>query len=374
MRIFANGFPLKWISLQEDPSDPLRDAITDILSVEETTTYQGGGGSVQFTGRLLQDSSSAFRLLEQRFTRLGYTPLLRKSGSQDIIIAIQGVSRPKASNALINLILFLLTVGSTIYGGILYTGGYNRQVLFIGDAASQLNTLLGGILFSGSMLAILGAHELGHYFMARRHRVDVTLPYFIPFPISLIGTLGAFIRMKSPVHNRRSLFDVAVAGPLAGLIVALPVMIVGLALSHPAFPSAAPTRSLLLSGLIQLLYPDGANVGIVMHPIAWAGFIGFLITGLNLLPAGQLDGGHITYSIFGRYSRYIAGLTVAVMLGMAVFFRQANWYIWVAFILFTGLAHPEPLDDVTPLDPRRRTLGLATLALLFVLMSPRPLG
>ena len=293
MRIFANGFPLKWISLQEDPSDPLRDAITDILSVEETTTYQGGGGSVQFTGRLLQDSSSAFRLLEQRFTRLGYTPLLRKSGSQDIIIAIQGVSRPKASNALINLILFLLTVGSTIYGGILYTGGYNRQVLFIGDAASQLNTLLGGILFSGSMLAILGAHELGHYFMARRHRVDVTLPYFIPFPISLIGTLGAFIRMKSPVHNRRSLFDVAVAGPLAGLIVALPVMIVGLALSHPAFPSAAPTRSLLLSGLIQLLYPDGANVGIVMHPIAWAGFIGFLITGLNLLPAGQLDGGHL---------------------------------------------------------------------------------
>jgi membrane-associated protease RseP (regulator of RpoE activity) len=271
-----------------------------------------------------------------------------------------------------------------------------------------LRALPGAITFTASLLAILLAHEFGHYLAARSHKSPVTLPYFLPFPGSLLGTLGAFIQLKAPPRNRRALLDIGLAGPLAGLAVALPVLIIGLSFSQVStLPTEVSEGSELVLEGNSLLYlglkyvvtgqwlptptdfgPSGSAVywlkyffsglpiplggqDVTLHPMAWAGWAGLMVTALNLIPAGQLDGGHALYVLLGdRASRVWPFLVVGLA---ALGIVWSGWWLWAALIFFLGRTHAQPLDDITPLDSRRRAFAIVGIMLFVLVFTPVPL-
>jgi membrane-associated protease RseP (regulator of RpoE activity) len=271
-----------------------------------------------------------------------------------------------------------------------------------------LKSLGGGLAFAASLLAILLAHEFGHYLAGRYHNTYVTLPYFIPFPFSPFGTLGAFIQLKEPPKNRRILLDIGIAGPLAGLLVSIPVLILGLSLSRlsslPVVPSQAQglqlegnsllylaTKFLVFGkllpqpgdyqGLTPFLYwvryfftgrplPLGGQ-DVLLHPVAWAGWAGLLVTALNLIPAGQLDGGHLLFVLLGK--RVSALLPVILIVLVVLGLVWPGWWLWAALIFLLGRLHAEPLDQITPLDPPRKLLAVVGLVIFILVFTPVPL-
>jgi membrane-associated protease RseP (regulator of RpoE activity) len=327
-------------------------------------------------------------------------------------LGVAGVIEPSPSNPWINLAMFILTLLSVILAGALFANidFYGNE--FVPTMPSSLrgyfDLFLGGIPFAVALLAILLSHEFGHYLAGRYHKTAVTLPYFIPLPGSILGTLGAVIRMKEPPRNRKILLDIGLAGPLAGFVVALPILFVGLALSHlttlPASASANAgvslegnsilyllakyvTRGQLLpapesyGGVSQIAYwlryfflgrpiPFG-GVDVLVHPLAWAGWAGMLVTALNLIPAGQLDGGHLIYVLFGRRASRLWIVIVVAMIAMG--FVWAGWWIWAALIFFLGRSFAQPLDEITPLDGRRRALAIVGLVIFVLTFTPVPL-
>ncbi|MBD2018793.1 site-2 protease family protein, partial [Leptolyngbya sp. FACHB-36] len=243
-----------------------------------------------------------------------------------------------------------------------------------------------GLPYSLALMSILGLHELGHYLTARRYQIQATLPYFIPvIPMSLFpfGTFGAFIQIRSPIPNRRSLFDVGLSGPLSGFIVALPLLLWGLAHSSivplPPKPQAFnfqaldPSFSLLLTLLSKLVLGTGltAETAINLHPVAVASCLGLVVTAFNLMPVGQLDGGHIVHAMFGQRTGAAIG-QVARLLLLLLSFAQPHLLLW-AILLFLMPASDEPaLNDVTELDNRRDLWGLLALAVLLLIILPTP--
>jgi|HubBroStandDraft_3_1064219.scaffolds.fasta_scaffold30710_1 hypothetical protein len=233
-----------------------------------------------------------------------------------------------------------------------------------------------GLAFALPALFILLVHELGHYLACRRYRLPSTLPYFLPVPFSF-GTFGAFIRIQAPIRSKRELFDVGIAGPLAGFAALLPFLVLGIARSQPVPLRIAagtellvPGRSLLFELVSRLIHgrlPDGMVLG--LHPYALAACFGLLATAINLIPLGQLDGGHILYAVFGQQQRRLAR-PVWVLLALAGFL-WFGWVVWAVLVLFIGLAHPPVVDETTPLDPRRRRLALAALVILVLSFPPR---
>lgn len=266
----------------------------------------------------------------------------------------------------LHLLLFAATfVSATLAYAISFGGA---------DPFADPRSIAVGVPYAFALLSILLAHELGHYVLARLHRVDATLPYFIPAPpLFFIGTLGAFIRMRSMPRNRTALFDVGAAGPWAGILVAVPLLALGLALSEvrPAGPSTDAGfylgESLLLRGLMWLvLGVSSSDVTVMLHPIAMAGWVGLLVTALNLMPVGQLDGGHIIYAAFGaRWHRWISLGTVTTLV-VLVAGGATSWLVWALLLLVLGVRHPRLTDDYTPLDPVRRWAAAASI-LLFIL-------
>ncbi len=265
----------------------------------------------------------------------------------------------------LHVVLFLATLVTTTVAG-----AWQADADFLSDPWQ----IVAGLPFAVTLMSILLVHEMGHYLTSRYHGVKATLPYFIPAP-SFIGTFGAFIRMQSSPPDRRSLFDVAAAGPLAGLVLAVPAVIVGFHLSTVAPQDSSGGgmvlgSSLLLSFLSKItlgVLPDDANI--IMHPVGFAGWIGLLVTAMNLLPAGQLDGGHVTYALFGRRYIWVSRLTVAVILTLGVTRLWDGWLVWGILLLFMGVRHPPPVDPDTPLDAKRKFLGwflLGTLAVTFI--------
>jgi len=236
-------------------------------------------------------------------------------------------------------------------------------------------------MFNVPLLTILGVHEMGHYTAARRHRVRVTPPYFIPFlPIPpLPGTMGALIRLKSPFPDRNALMDIGAAGPLAGAAVAIPVMVVGLLLSEVRGATGAlgvPLGESLLFKLLSraVLGEIPAGYDVILHPVAYAGWLGMYITMLNLIPAGQLDGGHVAFALFGDRFAEIARLIPYALLFMG--FASNGWFVWAVLLFVMGTAHPRPIAEEVPLTPMRRAFGTAA-ALLFLLcftLDPFPIG
>lgn len=268
--------------------------------------------------------------------------------------------------------LFLATFATTTMAGAAHVGN---------DPFESFSSFLSGLPFSTTLMMILLCHELGHYALALHHRVPTTLPYFIPGPPLLVGTFGAFIRMYGLPRSRRALFDVGAAGPWAGLVVAIPATVVGLALSevrplHATHEAGlALGNSILFSSLSELVlgvHPDSATI--LLHPIALAGWFGIFVTFLNLLPVGQLDGGHVVYALFGRWHGSIARIFFLVVLAMG-FFGWEGWFVWAAMLAFAlGVQHPDTLDHDTPLDPRRKLAAWLTIGMFFLTFMPVPLS
>lgn len=275
----------------------------------------------------------------------------------------------KAPNPRLNIILFIATLFTTTFAGALMEVGAS------GSIWSQLHK---GFPFSLTLLTILLFHEFGHYFMARKHHVEASLPYFIPAP-SLIGTFGAVIKMRSPMYSKRSLLDIGAAGPLAGVIVAIPATIIGLLLSEVRSVSGIQGgislgSSLLFSFLARIfigVIPE--NYDIFLHPMAFAGWIGLLVTMLNLIPIGQLDGGHIAYAVLGeRWHRLAARIILPLLLLLGII-AWKGWLVWCVLLFFVmGTKHPPTIDDHIPLDNNRKVIGWISLVLFVLTFTPNP--
>lgn len=234
--------------------------------------------------------------------------------------------------------------------------------------------ILSGLPFSCTLMAILLVHEMGHYLMSRRYGVEATLPYFIPGP-SFIGTFGAFIKMQSRMPDRRSLFDIGAAGPLAGLIFSIAAVVIGLHLEAP--PQTGPDiglgPSVLFMFLVRLSLGGLPEETFALHPVAAAGWVGLFVTAINLFPAGQLDGGHVSYALFGRRHVWVSRLTVILLFAFGLVGGWLGWLVWAVLILgLTGVRHPPPVDPETPLDPKRKFVGWFLLATLAVTFTPVP--
>ena len=271
------------------------------------------------------------------------------------------------SSPAVNLLLFVATFATTVYAGARHQGV---------DLLENPGLFPVGLPYALSLLSILGVHELGHYVMARRHGVEVTPPYFIPVPMGL-GTFGAFIQMKSLIENRRAVFDIGIAGPLAGLVVAIPLLYSGLAEGASTAAADGPFALHTGSSLLLALIHEAAQGGdaraamVTLSPVAFAGWIGVFVTALNLLPVGQLDGGHVAYALFGR--RHATAVSVFVVLLMAGlgFFVWPGLLTWALIVsLLAGFSHMPALDDVTPPDTKRYALGILALALPIVILTP----
>ncbi len=233
-----------------------------------------------------------------------------------------------------------------------------------------------GASFSIPLLAILGIHELGHMVACRRYGLPATYPYFLPAPVG-IGTFGAIIRIRAPITSRKTLFDVGAAGPLAGFVVALPVLAWGIAISRiaPATPSGeyADFGEPLLFRILERLLHPGMRPGteLALSPLGFAGWFGLFVTALNLLPLAQLDGGHILYAVAGRGQRTVGFLLFAGLVGLA--FLWPGWIVWVLVVLFMGIAHPPTADPAERLDGKRRALALVCLAVFVLSFTPVPI-
>jgi membrane-associated protease RseP (regulator of RpoE activity) len=281
-----------------------------------------------------------------------------------------------------HLLLFVLTVITTTVAGV------GHYLSFRSDFASSLPPdvsvtamIFGGLWYSGTILAILGCHELGHYFACRYYDVDASLPFFIPVPLFLTGTMGAFIRIREPIHSKRMLFDIGIAGPIAGFLVAVPALIFGLAMSHvvqipadvPLLELGEPLLFKAFSTLIWGTQPAGYSIN--LHPMAFAAWFGLLATALNLFPIGQLDGGHISYAVLGRWSTYV---TIA-MIGVAVMltYFSTSWLVWttlmVGMLVMFGARHPRTIDEHVPLDRGRLILALVALIMFVLCFTPAPI-
>jgi membrane-associated protease RseP (regulator of RpoE activity) len=267
---------------------------------------------------------------------------------------------------ILHIVLFILTLLCTLVAGALQQGVNPIENPWL---------IWRGIPFSFTLLMILGAHEFGHYFMSRKHNIDVTLPYFIPAP-SFIGTFGAFIKMKSPIMDRRILLDVGAAGPLAGMCVTVPVLMIGLYLSEIRYEAVDSGVSLgsslfftFMNWIVHGPLPDNANI--ILHPIAFSGWIGLLVTCLNLLPVGQLDGGHVAYAVIGTKQRVVSKviLVILVVLGAT---GWIGWIVWAGILFIMGTNHPPVVYDWIPLDKNRKIIGWITLSVFVVTFTPAP--
>ncbi len=270
-----------------------------------------------------------------------------------------------------NLLMFLLTVVSTLWAGAYLEGApWDFPVRDPGLLAR-------GAPFSGALLAILAAHEFGHYVAARRYGLRVTLPFFIPLPVlSPIGTLGAVIKMKTPIYTRRMLLDVGAAGPIAGMVLALPIVVWGV-LHSPVLPAGEVAgirlgEPLLFKAVVALAGatpPEGHEV--VLGSVAFAGWIGFLVTALNLLPLGQLDGGHVLYALAGRAQHAVGWVCFAALVVLGWWWP--GWYVWALLILvLVRIRHPPVLDPEVGLNATRQAVGWGSLALFIVCFAPVP--
>lgn len=347
-----------------------------------------------FYGPLRGPADAAYDRLRRELPE-GTVPVLQEDERHGAALAllpksVEEAALERPAGPWVPLLLFALTVVTTTWAGAAQRGV---------DLLREPDRFAVGLPYALALLAVLGVHELGHYVAARYHGIRVTPPYFIPIP-SALGTFGAFIQMRSPTENRRALFDVAVAGPLAGLVVAVPLLLIGLGQStvvpgtvvggrviaptdsaEPA-DTAPPVvvggtsagSSLLLAILSKLTIPEALRHGCVLQlsPLAFAGWLGLFITGLNLLPIGQLDGGHAARAVLGhREGGVVSGVAMWSLLLLGIFVWP-GLLTWAIIVFFIASDPTPPLNDLTPVTPGRRWLGYATFALMLLILLPLP--
>jgi membrane-associated protease RseP (regulator of RpoE activity) len=321
----------------------------------------------RIAGRIRDPLADNISAVESLFKKAGLLAYLERGPDGHTITWGYPPPKPR-SRVWLNIVLLVATVGTTLFVGAINRGGHPWR--------TPLDLLL-GVPFSFSIILILGSHELAHYLTARRLGVDATLPYFLPVPHPMTGTLGAFIRITSPVPSKSALVRVGVAGPMVGFLVSLPLSFIGLALSKPVAVSSTQGIQLgspLVFWLIsELLHPRlGPGVDLLLHPIAYAGWLGLFVTALNLLPVGQLDGGHVAYAVFGRRWPRLSLVVVGLLLAMGFFWL--GWPFWAVLAVLLGLRHPPPLDDLTPLTKTDRWLAVAALIMFILALTPAPFG
>lgn len=266
----------------------------------------------------------------------------------------------------LHLALFILTLFSTLIAGAMHSGV---------NPLKEPEKIYKGLPFALTLIVILMAHELSHYFASRKHNTKATLPYFIPAP-TIIGTFGAFIKMKSPIITRKALMDIGASGPIAGFIISVVVVIIGLSFSKAVSiketeGALALGDSLLfrvLSSIILDVKPGSQDI--LLHPVAFAGWIGLFVTSLNLIPVGQLDGGHIAYALFGEKHIYLSNVLIPVMVLFGLFWE--GWAIWAILLLILGLRHPPVLYWEVPLDRKRRFIGWLAFVIFIITFIPVP--
>ena len=293
--------------------------------------------------------------------------------------------RPKFQDRIwLHVLLFALTVLTT---NIMGQGHYLGFTADFGELNPEglpdwPVRFLQGFWYGGTVLVILGAHELGHYFTCRYYQVDASRPFFIPALGFLAGTFGAFIRIREPIPSKRMLFDIGIAGPIAGFVFVVPALVIGVAMSRtvplpPDFTGYSLGEPLLFQGVVWAIWgviPDGFSLN--LHPMAFAAWFGLLATALNLFPIGQLDGGHISYAVLGRGSTRVTIGMVGVAIGLALFV-SLSWVVWstllVVMLLVFGPRHPPTMDEDVPLDPARLKLALFALVMLILCFTPNPI-
>lgn len=406
--------------VNRDGLDRVVEAIRGVMTIQDVTV-DWQNYPLRVRGVLAMPAEEAFDLLRPTFEAHGFTPRLTRTDGFDTVLALPVVFRKTEGEipwtAIILFVLTLLSVFAVGMGGELYlplpdaiSYAITGQTLspqpadVLPTAAEFRQALLNGALYAAALLGILGAHEMGHFLMSRRHNVDVTFPMFIPLPIGILGTLGAVISMREPSPNRKVQFDIGVAGPLAGIVIAIPVMIIGLLLSEVSTaaqilqtmpPSAQETvffwregnsilYALLKFSVFGEFLPDGPR-DVFIHPVALAGWAGFLVTALNLMPVGQLDGGHVFYGLFGKNADKARIPVIAVLVFLAVAgtmndfgwtalpFGWSGWWLWVVIATFALRNHAPVLDEITELDRPRRIVGAITILLFVLIFTPSPL-
>ena len=399
----------------------LTNYVSRVFKIEDVTTGDGRDFLVRYRGRFLsEDTAAAYDQLAEVVKPYKVMPLFRREadGNPVIFLAPSLPELPPMANPRTNLILFILAIFSAMLVGV----NIPAEIASSSDVSPfiyMLTHIYTGWPFALAMMGILFTHEMGHYIACRIYKVPATLPFFIPAPfISPFGTLGAFIAMRGIPKNKRILFDVGVAGPLAGLVIAVPVLLYGLSIS-PLGPIASahsgasgmlegnsifylfskyfvfgkllpePTS---MNGLPPFLYwlqyvfsghpiPYG-GLDVQLDSVAWAGWGGLLVTALNLVPVGTLDGGHVVYGLLGEKARKIFPVAIGLLLAFSVlpviltFSLSAfnfSWLLWVAILFWLGNVRTTPLDDITPLDTKRRVLGYIVLIIFFLIFTPIPL-
>ncbi len=347
--------------------DRIQEDLAGLFAVQE---WHADATGVSFYGRFLRDSRTVFELARERLEPWGLVPLLRRGRGVMLLRVAAFREPPQRKWPWVQCLLFLATVVSTTIAGTLLQG----ENPFVG-----LN-LVKGIPFSFTMLAILGMHELAHYITGRHHGAAVAAPYFIPAP-TLFGTMGAVISMRSPYRDRRSLIDIGISGPITSFVLATVATGVGFHLSSVVQVAETASRwgfgsSIMTMWLVRLVLgeiPEGSTV--MMHPVALAGWFGLLITGINLLPVGQLDGGHISYALLGKRYLLAGKIAAAAVAGLGLAVGFGGWiFFGVVVSLVVEFRHPLPLDDVTEPERWRKAMGCVAIVILILSFVPLPIG
>jgi membrane-associated protease RseP (regulator of RpoE activity) len=377
----------------------LNNLVARVFRVEDVTSEDPRKGFfLRYRGQLVDgDSASLYDVLADSLIPYGIIPLFKIEEGRQVIYLAPKPPEPKKDNISTNIILFVLTVFSVMLAGA------QPEVPLPADTMGQLLSLAKSIFtgwpFALSLLGILVSHELGHYFMSRYHKTPATLPYFIPF-LPPLGTMGAAIIMRAVPKNKRVLFDIGVAGPIAGLIVAIPVLFLGLSLSTTGTIDPNPNGFIEGNSLLYLfakfvtfgrllpspIEPQGilywlqyfftgrpvpfGGLDVFIHPVAFAGWAGLLVTGLNLIPLGTLDGGHVIYTLFGDKAKKAFPFIVGLLAIMGFFWN--GWWIWAALLFWLGRVNAEPLDQITTLDPTRRRLAFFMILVFILVFMPVP--
>ena len=383
----------------------LTSLVSRVFRIDDITA--GGpekGYIARYRGQLFnEDSAAAYDQLADSIRQYNITPLFRVEKGVQVIYLASSRPEPKATRITTNVVLFVLTVFSVMFAGaqmadIQIDGPIPNDTL--GQILFLLRNIFQGWPFALSLLGILLAHEFGHYLMSRYHKTPATLPYFIPFPLSPLGTMGAAILMRGIPKNKRILFDIGVAGPLAGLVVAIPVLFIGLRLSALGHIEPNPYGFIEGNSLLylfakfvvfgQLLPAPVESQGLLywiryfftgspvpfggtdvfIHSVAFAGWAGILVTALNLLPVGTLDGGHVVYSLFGEKAKKAFPYILGALAALGLFWT--GWWMWAILLLWLGRVNAEPLDQITQLDSKRRMVAALVVVIFFLVFMPVP--
>lgn len=374
-----------------------------VFHVDDVTALDPAKGRLfRYRGYLLNDDPAvAYDQLAVSLAQYELIPLFRLENGQQTVYIVISPPAQKPANPWINALLFALTVISVMLAGATPEGPLPAEPG--GQMLALLKSILTGWPFALAMLGILLAHEFGHYLVSRYHKTPATLPYFIPLPFSPLGTMGAAILMKGIPKNKRILFDIGVAGPLAGMVVAIPVLLLGLSLSRLGAVDPSPNSFIEGNSILYLFakyavfgkfLPEPASFGglspglywlryfftgqpspiggidVFIHPVAFAGWAGLLVTAMNLIPAGTLDGGHVVYALFGERARK----AFPYLIGLLVYqgFYWNGWWIWAALLFWLGRVNAETLDQITQLDSTRRLVAVLVIILFLLVFSPVP--